>query len=240
MTPRVTVLTIVAGVAALGLGLLLGAPGSVLGEHKDVAGTVHDVATPGTPACVYCHVPRDAAGQLLWPGGQPNTTSGALAGEKRLCFSCHDGTVAPDRSYVFDPSRPEHPRTPGVEGQDCDRCHDAHGTSNANFLRVPGGANFCWNCHFRAGPSDHPIGVDALAAGLKPADTTFDPKNGDFSGTRLWNVDGTGPGNLVMCLTCHSPHGGQPGSTMNTVAFTPPQGFFQALCDSCHTRRGKD
>lgn len=230
------ILALIAGPAVI--GVLLGSATAGLGEHKDVAGTKHDVATPGTPACVYCHVPRDAAGQLLWPGGQPD--GGVLAGEKRLCFSCHDGTVSRDRSYVFDPERPEHKRNPGVEGQDCDRCHDAHGAGYDKFLRIPGGANFCWNCHFRAGPSDHPIGVDArAAASIHPVDTSFDPKAGDFSGTRLWNASGTGPGNDVMCLTCHSPHGGQPNSEMNTVAFTPSQGAFQALCDSCHVGRGK-
>jgi len=225
----------VMGTAATAAALLLASSRGALGEHKEVAGTKHDVATPGTPVCIYCHIPRDAAGQLLWPQGQLDT--GSLSGEKRLCFSCHDGTVAPERSYVFDPASSEHPRNPGVEGQDCDRCHNPHGDKYGNFLKLPGGANFCWNCHFRAGPADHPIGVDAIAAGLVPKDSTWDPRAGDFSGTRLWNAAGTGPGNLVMCLTCHSPHGAQPGTQINTVLFAPEQGFFQALCENCHARR---
>jgi len=220
--------------------VLLGRAGAALSEHKDVAGTKHDVASAGTPACVYCHVPRDAAGQLLWPGGEPDP-DGNLAGQKRLCFSCHDGTVTRDRSYVFDPSRPEHVRKPGVEGQDCDRCHNAHEAKNEKFLKMSSQAEFCWNCHFRAGPADHPVGVDVVAAGMRPPDTTFDPESGDFSGTRLWNAEGTGPGNFVMCLSCHSTHGGQPNTKIITGLNSPPDvDFFQALCMSCHTRDRND
>jgi predicted CXXCH cytochrome family protein len=183
--------------------------------------------------CIYCHVPRDAAGQLLWPNGLPNPESD-FAGLKRLCFSCHDGTVTAERSYVFNPGRPDHVRSAGVTGQDCDRCHDAHGTQNRKFLRIPDDANFCWNCHFRAGPADHPVGVDAFAAGMHPLDTGFNPKTGDYSGTRLWNETGTGPGSRVMCLTCHNPHGGQPNTLITTVEYDSEGGSFQALCRSCH------
>jgi predicted CXXCH cytochrome family protein len=208
--------------------------GPALGEHKDVANTAHNVATEDTPVCVSCHVPRDAAGQLRWPNGEPGSSSD-FAGLKRLCFSCHDGTVARERSYVFNPERPDHVRTAGVQGQDCDRCHDAHGTQNKKFLRVPANANFCWNCHFRAGPADHPVGVDVLEAGMHPLDTTFNPKQGDFSGTRLWNSAGTAPGTQVMCMTCHNPHGGVPNTLITTVEYNSEgQDAFQALCQNCH------
>lgn len=221
-------------VGAVALLLLIGSGATTTrGEHKSVAGTSHDVATEGEPVCIYCHVPRDAAGQLLWPNGQPNPDSD-FAGLKRLCFSCHDGTVTKERSYVFNPERPDHVRTAGVTGQDCDRCHDAHGTDNKKFLRVPTDANFCWNCHFRAGPADHPVGVDVYEAGMDPVDTHFNPKLGDFSGTRIWNEDGTAPGSRVMCLTCHNPHGGQPGTLITTVEYDSDEGSFQALCAACH------
>jgi predicted CXXCH cytochrome family protein len=227
----VAVVVLVALVAAVWSGSAV-----VLGERKDVADTEHNVASPDVPACVYCHIPRDAAGQLLWPGGEPDT-DGPLSGQKRLCFSCHDGTVAQERSFVFNQERPEHVRTVGARGQDCDRCHDAHGTESPKFLRFPADANFCWNCHFRAGPTDHPVGVDAAAAGISPADSHFNPKEGDYNGTRLWNEAGTGPGERVMCLTCHNPHGGQPGTKMITIEASTREGFFQALCLSCHPRK---
>jgi predicted CXXCH cytochrome family protein len=231
MRGRLSLLTILLVLAAV-LTLRYG-PQVALSEHKDVASTAHNVATAGMPVCIYCHIPRDAAGQLLWPGGEPDP-EGKLAGQKRLCFSCHDGTVTRERAYVFNPERPDHVRTAGVTGQDCDRCHDAHGTQNKKFLRVPANANFCWNCHFRAGPADHPIGVDAAAAGMHPLDTQFDPKVRDYSGTRLWNEDGTGPGNRVMCLTCHNPHGGQPGTLILTVAYDAGGNSYEGLCRSCH------
>jgi predicted CXXCH cytochrome family protein len=215
--------------------VIAGGPHAVLGEHKDVADTQHGVASPGVPACVYCHVPRDAAGQLLWPSGEPDK-DGPLSGQKRLCFSCHDGTVTKERSFVFDPGRPEHVRSPGARGQDCDRCHDAHGTGTDKFLKLSGDANFCRNCHFRAGPTDHPVGVNAMAVGIEPTDSRFDPKLGDYNGTRLWNDAGTGPGELVMCLSCHNPHGGAPGTKMLTVQASEQEGYFQALCLSCHPR----
>jgi predicted CXXCH cytochrome family protein len=233
--------TIVRGITlgvilAAALLVITGGPQAVLSEHKDVADTQHNVASPGVPACVYCHVPRDAAGQLLWPGGQPDK-DGPLSGLKRLCFSCHDGTVTQERSFVFNAERPEHVRTPGARGQDCDRCHDAHGAGNKKFLRFPDEANFCRNCHFRAGPTDHPIGVDAAAAGIEPADSHFAPKEGDYNGTRLWDATGTGPGTRVMCMTCHNPHGGAPGTKMLTVQASEQEGYFQALCLSCHPRK---
>ena len=79
------------------------------------------------------------------------------------------------------------------------------------------------------------------AAGMQPPDTTFDPENGDFSGTRLWNAEGTGPGNFVMCLSCHSAHGGQPNTKIITGLNSPPEvDFFQALCTSCHARDRND
>ena len=234
MKNRIRVLALSA-ILATGAVAAWGGSSVVLSEHKDVADTQHNVASPGVPACIYCHIPRDAAGQLLWPRGQPDA-DGLLSGQKRVCFSCHDGTVTQERSFVFNAERPEHLRTPGARGQDCDRCHDPHGTENQKFLRFPSTANFCWNCHFRAGPTDHPIGVDARTLGIHPVDTQFSPKDGDYNGTRLWDEAGTGPGNLVMCLTCHNPHGGQPGTGMLTVEASEDE-FFEALCRSCHPRQ---
>ena len=67
-------------------------------------------------SCLACHRPHTSSSASLLDRPDDN-----------LCFSCHDGTVTKDRSYVFDPNRPEHVRKPGVDGQDCDRCHAQHG-----------------------------------------------------------------------------------------------------------------
>ncbi len=218
------------------IALALFAAGGVLGEEKKVSGTKHDIATPGNPSCVSCHLQKDPDGQALW-AVQPNA-AGPFSGTKPLCFSCHDGTVtARGSTLVFDPSRPEHPSA-ALQGQGCDRCHDPHNTGYGNFIKVPGDASFCRSCHFRAGPTDHPVDIDALAAGIRPQDTHWDPAQGDFSGTRLWNEAGTGPGSTIKCLTCHSPHGGQPNTDINTFAFSPADNSYLPLCQSCHRRGG--
>lgn len=227
---------LVAVAIALGALLLDGAI-TALGKPADVAGTKHDVATPGVSPCVLCHIPTDPEGELLWPGA-PNKT-GPLAGNlKALCFSCHDGTVTAVGSYVFDASRPEHVGDAAIKGEGCDRCHDPHRPGPGKFLKQQGAAAMCQECHTRAGPADHPVNVRASAAGIIPADKDWDPTHGDFSGTRLWNAEGTGPGDYVKCLTCHSPHGGQPGTEMNTVAFSASHTSFLPLCANCHFRWG--
>ena len=229
-------LALVAGLVGLGfVAFLAFGVGSVFGEEKEIVGTQHDVSVPGMPVCLYCHLRRDPGGEALWTR-QP-TADTPFSGIKPLCFSCHDGTVsALNSTYAFDPSRPEHARDPGVRGQDCDRCHDAHNTGYGKFVKLPWGANFCRNCHYRAGPADHPVNVDAIAAGFVPADKDWDPLAGDFSGTRLWNSEGTGPGNEVKCLTCHSAHGAQPRSAINTVVLAPDSGNPVPICFNCHFR----
>lgn len=197
------------------------------GEGRRVAGTPHDVASPGTPVCNYCHIPHDSKGDAVW-ARQPNST-GTFAGLRPLCFSCHDGTVTAAGTYAFDLTRPLHLRSPGTVGADCDRCHDAHGTAYQRFLKLPGAADFCRDCHARAGPVNHPVDVSARSGGWEPMDTTWDPIHGDLQGTRLWNEEGTGPGDLVKCMSCHATHGGQPGTQFNTL----PSG---ALCQNCHAK----
>lgn len=205
----------------------------VHGEQKHVYGTGHDVSSPTTAPCIFCHIQKDPQEMGVWETTPPVT--GFLAGLKRLCFSCHDGTVTARGAYVFESARPEHPRTPGVRGQDCDRCHDPHGPRQEDFgffLKLPGAAAMCHNCHATAGPSNHPLDVNPYAYGVVPTDTQWDPHNGDYTGTRLWDESGTQEGPLMKCLTCHGPHGGYPGTGMLTVGFPAESG--PSLCQSCH------
>lgn len=212
---------------------VLGGAGLVLAEkRKDVSGTRHDVATPGNEACVSCHIPRDSDGELLW-AGDPYTRDG-FSGLKPLCYSCHDGTVATIGRYAFAQGYPEHDSVPGLKGQDCDRCHDPHEKGYGKFVKYPGGAGFCVNCHEEAGPDDHPVDVDIGTLEEPPVDTTWDPDAGDSHGTRLWNEDGSGPGDKVQCLTCHAPHGGLPETKMNTLGVSAKHGDFLPLCQNCH------
>ena len=224
-------------IASGGLVLLIAGATAVLGDTKDVSNTSHDLAAPGGSPCVYCHLPRDSESDLLW-AGEPGACS-QFSGLYPLCFSCHDGTVTAAGSYVFDASRPEHASNPGLRNQDCDRCHDPHVSKFDKFVKVPGAANFCQGCHSRAGPTDHPIDVSAPATGIKPADVHWDPDSGDFSGTRLWDADGDAPGDVMKCLTCHSPHGGQPGTDMNTLPFDSTHESFLPMCMNCHKDRAQ-
>ncbi len=209
----------------------------VLGKDKDVARTTHNVAAPGVSPCSLCHIPRDPLGEVLW--AQPTNSTGSFAGIRPLCFSCHDGTVTAVGAYVFDPTTPTHLSNPAVRGADCDRCHDPHETGFGKFLKYGRGANICQNCHTRAGPSDHPVNVNATARGIVPKDSAFDPYKGDFSGTRLWDIEGTGPGDLVKCMSCHAPHGGAPGTALSSIAFTESgHQSFLPLCVNCHYKWG--
>lgn len=221
--------------AVMAAALLAGA-GAVLGEKKDVAGTKHDVATAGTQACIYCHLPRDAKGELLW-ATEPNN-SGDFAGLKPLCFSCHDGTVATVGRYAFTQGGAEHVSVAGLKGQDCDRCHDPHEAGYGKFIKYAGGAAFCNNCHEEAGPDDHPVDVNVGVLGQAPLDTSWNPQAGDNQGTRLWSEDGSGPGEYVKCLSCHAPHGGLPETKMNTMGVSASHDEFLPLCQNCHYRWG--
>ena len=51
---------------------------------------------------------------------------------------------------------------------------------------------------------------------------------------------GAAAGGQVKCLSCHSPHGGQPGTKMNTVALAPADPSELAICQACHQRQGGD
>ena len=225
---------VIAGALALVVAF---APRGVLGKDKDVSGTRHNVAAPGVLACSMCHIPSDPDGQSLWAGNA--NQSGLYSGMRPLCFSCHDGTVTAVGAYVFNPATPTHLSSPGIKAQDCDRCHDPHDTGYGKFLKFGGGANICQSCHASAGPTNHPVNVDAIAKGIVPVDRDFDAYSGDFFGTRLFNVDGSGPGNYVKCLTCHAPHGGATGSKLSTIPFTGSgHNDFLPLCMNCHFRPG--
>lgn len=213
-------------------------PGLVTGEERMVPGTQHDLAIPGESVCVACHIPWGREEEVLW-AEKPNS-SGDFSGLRPLCYSCHDGTVTPIGAFAFDLSRPLHLRDAGVKGADCDRCHDAHGTPYAKFLKLPGGANFCQNCHSRAGPANHPVDINVRAAGIEPADTHWDPYRNDLRGTRLWNQEGTGQGDSMKCLTCHATHGGEPNTEFNTLPLSSLDGSATSLCDNCHSRQASN
>ncbi|KKK79198.1 hypothetical protein LCGC14_2835920 [marine sediment metagenome] len=213
------------------LALALGA-GAAYGSIGDVFGSVHDLGSSGNPTCAQCHIPHKADGIYLWA----MTPSTRLSGLGANCFSCHDGAIAGQ----WIPDYANHPVNPGVEGQDCDRCHDAHEGTNWMFTKdIPSvtwaNANLCGYCH-NTGVHTHP--TDVLTN--LPIDRSWDPDAApaDFSGTRLFNEPGTAvaPSGdaYIKCATCHVPHGGVPGTHMNSMAYSESASSHSPLCENCH------
>jgi len=198
------------------------------GSKSAVYGTAHDLGSPAIPTCEQCHTPHNAQGNYLWARA-PKT---GMSGLQALCFGCHDGSITPIGAFIADPSYENHEVEPGVDGGDCDRCHDPHAetwefVSPRAVPTASQNANLCLVCHdvgnisHSTGPTDTPI------------DRTWDPyatPEPDFSGTRLWNEAGTEvvpAGEAYMkCLTCHTVHG---AVSEDLTSMTPND-----LCLNCH------
>jgi predicted CXXCH cytochrome family protein len=175
--------------------------------------------------CVSCH-PVHA---------QDNAPGMLAAGQRELCYSCHDGsTTAHDVKSEFgteaNPQAASHPLGGGLT---CGDCHTAHkdpsedtrllrafidGTwvySPPSALGTPIGNDFCYSCH---GPGS------ALPA-----------PNGDHSTfeTSIHNTSAGVPmpksGSEIKCLSCHEPHGS------NERKLTLDDLPEEELCYSCHT-----
>jgi predicted CXXCH cytochrome family protein len=222
MKQRILWIALITGALALALSV-----STAFGAITDIFGTAHDLGSPGSPTCMQCHTPHDAEGDFLWA----QTPSTRLTGQGALCFSCHDGAIAGQ----WIPDYASHPVTPGVDGQDCDRCHDPHEDNwkFASDILAPNfqNANLCRNCHF-PGTISHAVDVETTL----PVDRVWSPPS-DFEGTRLFNSAGsdtvpTGAG-YVKCATCHSPHGGS-GTGMNTMPASDPGNSSAPLCQNCH------
>ena len=227
MTRRLVALLVVLSVLGTALA------GVSYAGISDIYGTAHDLGSAGNPTCQQCHTPHDAQGDYLW--ARPPKTG--MLGQLALCFSCHDGTVTNVGQFVGDPSYINHAVNPGVDGQDCDRCHDPH-ENNWKFVTdtsIPAqyrNANLCGACH-NTGAS-HPLTTTSL-----PVDRVWDPYTtpADFSGTRLFDSAGSaempaGTG-YIKCATCHTPHGAVADTGMNTMALYDGDGR-EVLCGNCH------
>ena len=222
---------LIVAVGALGTAL---AAGVGYAGFTDIYGSAHDTGSPGSPTCQQCHIPHQAQAPYLW--ARPPHPS--MSGLQSLCFSCHDGTVTNVGQFISDTSYESHDVNPGVEGQDCDRCHEPHQGDNWKFVAdtIPTSyrdANLCSLCH-NTGFS-HP--QDQLTNA--PVDRTWDPYAApvDFSGTRLFDSAGTsvvaaGEG-YIKCGTCHVPHGAVGNSQLNSMANSDSEGH-EPICENCH------
>ncbi len=224
MLRRISWIALIAGTLALALGV-----SAAYGSIADLFGSAHDLGSAGNPSCAQCHTPHAAGGDYLWA----MTPSTSLPGLGGLCFSCHDGSIAGQ----WIPDYSSHPVSPGVDGQDCDRCHDPHEGGNWKFATDAlaasfQNANLCANCHGTG--SSHSIDVLTNL----PSDRSWDPNVDDFSGTRLFNAAGdavvpTGDGN-IKCATCHVAHGGA-GIGLNSMAYSDAASSHSPICENCHS-----
>jgi len=229
MIKRLRLLIVAVGV----LGMALAAGVSYAG-FTDIYGSAHDTGSPSSPTCQQCHVPHNALAPYLWA----NPPKLGMSGLQALCFSCHDGTITDVGQFISDSTYDSHDVNPGVEGQDCDRCHEPHQGDNWKFVAdsIPAtyrNANLCGLCHYTG--FSHP--QDQLTDA--PVDRTWAPyaSPADFSGTRLFDTAGTsevptGDG-YIKCGTCHVPHGAVNDSELNSMAASDGTGH-EPICENCH------
>lgn len=192
-----------------------------------VAGSPHDIttSTPGgldarqDAVCFGCHIPHGALGDKLWVVD----TTGAAAGMsniQRLCYTCHDGTVA-TLYAAFDMADGYVDHIPPL-GHDCSggtsSCHDVHDQPavGAKFLVEGVGPNgsLCENCHDgsgtgpdKVGPGNHNIGT--AANGLVCEDchgAHTGVAQGDGTDSYILKVDNAPVGGQwgQACIQCHN------------------------------------
>ena len=197
--------------------------------------------------CSVCHILESR-----FMGADPARTAHLKAeGEKRVCFSCHNGTVRDDRDTLWRGS--QHPPLSGKKGP-CSACHSPHGPGGWKVLagtRIPlhgGGNALCLSCHKSHDPakgSIHRTGFPESGcqvchrahggAGnflLKGAEEELCLRchiamNSALRGGHSWK---TAPGREAgpappPCTSCHPVH--KPG---------PKSGSPSALCGRCHPR----
>lgn len=113
-------------------------------------------------------------------------------------------------------------------------CHDPHVPDYSNFLLFPAGANHCKTCHALGSDKDHPLNLAVVDAGYAPQDDRWNPNDGDFKGTRLWDASGLQAGGYLKCLTCHAAHGAMTSATLLTMSYRDATSAASPLCRNCH------
>jgi predicted CXXCH cytochrome family protein len=182
---------------------------------------------PTEELCFGCHIPHGAKGDNLW--SMDMDTTGADAGMsaiQRLCFTCHDGSIA-TLYDVFDlaDNLIDHVSPGGADCSGDNACHDVHNQPalDGKFLTEGVGPNLslCENCH---DDIPHPSwsGGDRTAAGN--------------------HLIGTAANGLV-CEDCHGAHTGvaQGDGTNNSyilkVNNEPTGGQWGQACIACHNNQ---
>jgi hypothetical protein len=118
-----------------------------------VTGTQHDVASIGTPACVYCTCRGTPPDSCCGRAASPTNSKARRPEAPVLPAATTDGDTG--QELCVRPSRPEHIREPGVEGKTATAVTTPT-RPRTKFLKMTSQAEFCWNCHFRPGQRTTP------------------------------------------------------------------------------------
>jgi predicted CXXCH cytochrome family protein len=204
-------------IVLLGMAVLSVPASSLAG----VSGSPHDMSayggsgSPTEELCFGCHIPHGALGDKLWSMDTTGAVAGMLTFE-RLCYSCHDGTIA-TLYDVFDKADGLTDHT--LVGTDCSgtgACHDVHEQPvvDGNFLAEGIGANGsgCENCHdatlFAGAPAgdhtaagNHPLGASANGLGCE-----------DCHGAHTGVTQGDGTNDAYILRADNEPTGGAYGN----------------------------
>jgi predicted CXXCH cytochrome family protein len=185
-----------------------------------------------TNLCDTCHSSHEAG-----------TTTNLLdaASQKKVCYSCHDGTGANsnvqaqfgEQTLGSSTMTSFHPVPRDVNGYSlvCSDCHTSHQPSSQDTteLRVRIDGRFVYS------PPDQPIG-NRFCYSCHGANSTYPAPFGDYSAfdqsvhNTSSSIQPPKSGSGIMCLTCHEPHGSQNGGLL-----TDPE---PQLCFDCHTQAG--
>jgi predicted CXXCH cytochrome family protein len=188
-----------------------------------------------------------------------------------LCSSCHPsvlGRHSPETLEGMPVTKLMERRGLGAspeERGDCSFCHEVHGAPKKGLLRLDGGIS-CLYCHETPNPfgidgkkaGAHPVGVPMIAldaAGVEAGANATAQGAGapPFAATSA----GSGKQEVLMCTTCHGPHGddrappdcgvchGGQAEQMQDALHScaqchPVHGSETAAvrCESCHEREG--
>jgi predicted CXXCH cytochrome family protein len=236
-----------ARLAALALlaALLAAPPARAVDEESPSAGSAlprrcgvcHLDRAPGAPSGVIAFAPPPRA---------------AGAGERGMCYSCHNGLVKDSRRSQW--TGRHHPASGAVQ---CGSCHSPHVRSPGlgPFMKyAPGNYAFCGSCHAgrrKGEPGEHPAVPDekgksqdcgachvvhgAVGAGLirevsaealcGPCHGENPSREGKGPGKTTHRIGGKGP----ACLDCHSVHKTPGGRGLLVKAVLDGR-----LCRQCH------
>ncbi len=164
-------------------------------------------------------------------------TAEKVVATAKMCFSCHDGSIADSRAKAYETAQhkinvppPDHMQIPDIfplseqGNMQCATCHTAHGVPSGPdsketiFMRTSNrNSAMCRMCH--------PGRVDSPKTGNHPLDTTKQEIPADL--TAMGALEGDEK-NQLICETCHAAHGAKYEN------YLIKSGRNSSLCLACH------